>query len=179
MTAIHASLALLGALLTGTFVEYWGHRLMHSGRLLKKRHGGHHARGTGQGWLKEFRDYFLPTVLIIWVGFLVSPAAGWGFLVGTFAYAAGASFAHQLQHEHPELVFWMRPVHSVHHYNNEWHHNFGILVDWWDRVFGTYKESELPPAWQVRRFAPVAMLRIHLNSVSSPLPKRPRGQGSA
>lgn len=23
-----------------------------------------------------------------------------------------------------------------------WHHNFGLAVDWWDRVFGTYKSVE-------------------------------------
>jgi len=27
----------------------------------------------------------------------------------------------------------------VHHRDQMWHHNFGLAVDWWDRVFGTYR----------------------------------------
>ena len=59
--------------------------------------------------------------MLLWVGL------GIGFAVGAFAYAAFAAYAHQLQHEHPELVFWMaRPVHTVHHKHQQWRHNFGI-----------------------------------------------------
>lgn len=41
------------------------------------------------------------------------------------------------------------PVHYVHHKYNQWEYNFGLAVDWWDKVFGTYQavdwlgESEL------------------------------------
>jgi hypothetical protein len=30
---------------------------------------------------------------------------------------------------------------------HQWHHNFGVTVDWWDHVFGTYKEMpwDRPP----------------------------------
>jgi len=34
------------------------------------------------------------------------------------------------------------PVHYVHHKYGMWHHNFGLAVDWWDHVFGTYKPVE-------------------------------------
>jgi sterol desaturase/sphingolipid hydroxylase (fatty acid hydroxylase superfamily) len=34
------------------------------------------------------------------------------------------------------------PVHYVHHKYGQWHHNFGLAVDWWDRVFGTYKAMD-------------------------------------
>jgi sterol desaturase/sphingolipid hydroxylase (fatty acid hydroxylase superfamily) len=51
-----------------------------------------------------------------------------------------------VQHEKPELVFWLpRPVHHLHHSQKMWHHNFGILVDFWDRVFGTYKPVDPQP----------------------------------
>ncbi|MBX2801077.1 MAG: sterol desaturase family protein [Myxococcales bacterium] len=169
-----AAMAFGLALLVGTFVEYWGHRLMHVGRVLKKRHARHHQRGTGQGWLGEFRDYVLPTLLICWVGFLHSTEAGVGFLLGDLCYAALAAYAHQLQHERPKQVFWLsQPVHAVHHYHQEWHHNFGITVDVWDRVFGTFKAH--PP---ITAFDELdndkGRLDIHWASVAPPLPRRRR-----
>ena len=142
---VSAAVALVAAIVVGTLVEYVVHRLMHRGKMLGKKHAEHHQDGWGQGWLGEFRDYLLPSVVILWVGFLHSPAAGFGFMAGGVLYAALAAYAHQLQHERPELVFWMKcPVHHLHHHHKMWRHNFGILVDVWDRVFGTYR----PEPWQ-------------------------------
>ena len=98
--------AFLIAFLIGTLVEYLVHRLMHGRKLLAKKHAEHHRDGWGQGWLGEFVDYFLPTLLVIWVGFFYSVAAGVGWALGGFMYAALAAYAHQLQHEYPDLVFW-------------------------------------------------------------------------
>jgi sterol desaturase/sphingolipid hydroxylase (fatty acid hydroxylase superfamily) len=135
------------ALLVGTLVEYWAHRAMH-GWLLKKKHAEHHKEGTGQGWFWEFLDYFFPTLPILPVGFLYSLEAGIGFAAGGIFYAAFAAYSHQLQHEKPELCFWLiRPVHYLHHNNHMWKHNFGISIDLWDRVFGTYKKVD----WQRER----------------------------
>ena len=140
-----ALIAFCLAVFIGTFVEYWVHRLMHAGVVYGKNHAKHHQEGTGQGWFGEFRGYFLPALVIIWLGFVVSPAAGIGFALGGLAQAAWSAYAHQLQHERPELVFWMpRPVHHLHHKKKMWHHNFGISFDFWDRVFGTYK----PAGWE-------------------------------
>ena len=110
-------IAFLIALPVGTFVEYWAHRIMHAW-LLKKKHAEHHRDGWGQGWLGEFFDYAVGTLIIMPVGFLYSVEAGIGFVAGALAYAAFAAYAHQLQHEKPELCFWMvRPVHYLHHYS--------------------------------------------------------------
>lgn len=128
------------ALLLASFAEYAVHRMMHRVRWAGKQHVHHHKEGTGQGWLGEFREYVLPTFVITWTGFLYSPWVGLGLVLGGVFYAAASAYSHQLQHERPELVFWMkRPVHYLHHRDNMWRHNFGILVDWWDRIFGTYK----------------------------------------
>jgi sterol desaturase/sphingolipid hydroxylase (fatty acid hydroxylase superfamily) len=146
MGFIEGTLAFLFAFFIGTLIEYGVHRLMHAGKFLHKKHAKHHQAAQGQGWLGEFKDYFLPGVAIIWAGFLFSWAAGIGFAFGCFAYACLAAYAHQLQHENPDLVFWLpRPVHHLHHNNRMWHHNFGILVDFWDRVFGTYKKVDYEP----------------------------------
>ncbi len=142
---LHCLLGLFVAFFVGTLVEYIVHRLMHARVFLYKIHAQHHQLGQGQGWLLEFKDYFVPSLPVLIIGgllffWLVSPAAGISFAVGCFLYASAAAYAHQVQHENPDLCFWLpRPVHHLHHNGKMWHHNFGILVDIWDRVFGTYK----------------------------------------
>jgi sterol desaturase/sphingolipid hydroxylase (fatty acid hydroxylase superfamily) len=144
--------AFLVALFLGTLVEYSVHRLMHAGKILGKKHAEHHRDGWGQGWLGEFRDYSVGTAPLLLGGFLLAyfglgwTAAGVGWVAGGLVYAALAAYAHQVQHERPELVFWLkRPVHHLHHKHHMWKHNFGIMVDFWDRVFGTYKPMEWNP----------------------------------
>lgn len=143
--------ALLVALFVGTLVEYWGHRFMHRW-LLKQRHARHHRDGTGQGWLLEFKDYTLGTLVLLPLGFIHSLEAGLGFLAGGLLYAAFAAYSHQLQHERPEMCFWMvRPVHFLHHEHHMWKHNFGISLDIWDRVFGTYQIGDWNPSSRGQR----------------------------
>jgi sterol desaturase/sphingolipid hydroxylase (fatty acid hydroxylase superfamily) len=109
-------------------------------------HAKHHQTDQAQGWWLEFLDYFKPSIVILWAGFPFSIAAGCGFVTGGIIYAAMAAYAQQVQHENPELVFWLpRPVHHLHHKHHMWRHNFGILVDVWDRVFGTYRKAEWQP----------------------------------
>lgn len=163
--------ALLLGLFIGSLVEYWGHRLMH-GWLWRKLHAEHHRDGWGQGWFGEFRDYFVGSLPFMFLGFLygfVDPAAVWesglGFAAGGALYAAFSSYSHQLQHEKPELCFWMvRPVHFLHHREKMWHANFGIGLDVWDRVFGTYRKAEwtAPP-----RGSWLGLFRIHWFSPSA------------
>jgi sterol desaturase/sphingolipid hydroxylase (fatty acid hydroxylase superfamily) len=148
------ALAFVIAFLVGTLVEYVVHRLMHKGSFLGRVHAQHHKSGVAQGVVGEFKDYLVGTTPILAAGFLVSlfgidsVAAGVGFVAGGLVYAALAAYAHQVQHERPELVFWLsRPVHHLHHKHHMWRHNFGILVDFWDRVFGTYQLVE----WQPQR----------------------------
>jgi sterol desaturase/sphingolipid hydroxylase (fatty acid hydroxylase superfamily) len=148
------------AIVIGTFVEYWGHRFMHKW-LLRKRHARHHQSGVGQGWLGEFFDYSTGTLLLMWLGFLHSVEAGIGFAAGGVAYAAWAAYSHQLQHERPELCFWLRrPVHYLHHHHHMWHHNFGISVSLWDHVFRTYKKVDWQPPAADRKPALLSYLRI-------------------
>jgi len=130
------------AFVLASLVEYWVHRLMHSSPKLKisEKHRNHHRDGTGQGVLWEFLDYVKGTILVMFLMFLVSPVAGAGWLLGALVFAAFSSYAHQLQHDNPTKCFWMKmPVHYVHHKYGMWHHNFGLALDWWDHVFGTYK----------------------------------------
>jgi sterol desaturase/sphingolipid hydroxylase (fatty acid hydroxylase superfamily) len=130
----------VAAFIFASLVEYWLHRLMHASAKIGVRHRDHHRRNEGQGVVKEFRDYVVGSSLAMGVMFLVSVNAGAGWLLGSLAFAAFSAYAHQLQHENPTKCFWMKmPVHYVHHKYGMWHHNFGLAVDWWDHVFGTYK----------------------------------------
>lgn len=140
----------LAAFLAATLAEYVMHRAMHRGAALRVRHAEHHRDNVGQGVLGEFRDYLVGSLVVdVWLVAALAYLAPWcalGFSLGTLAHIALAAWAHQIQHERPELVFWMpRPVHHLHHAHKQWHHNFGISTDLWDRVFGTYDPKPWAP----------------------------------
>lgn len=137
----------VGGFVFASLMEYWGHRFMHVVTWGPgKTHREHHARGSAQGVLLEFWDYFKYGWLLMWPPFVfVSMAAGIGWVIGANLFILFSAFGHQLQHENPKKCFWMpMPVHYVHHAHHQWHHNFGMALDIWDRVFGTYKPLE----WQ-------------------------------
>jgi len=149
-SAIEFGAAAVASFVIGTFVEYFVHRSMHWGLLHPEGHRYHHESGDARTYLRDFLDYGTGAALLCWPGFLVSPTAGFGWMLGALVYTALASYSHQIQHANADLVFWMRrPVHRLHHDLDMRTHNFGILVDWWDRLFGTYQPIEyardLPP----------------------------------
>lgn len=133
-------LCFIAAFITGSFVEYWVHRLMHTSPLIGERHTDHHRRGEGQGVIPEFFDYIKGSFVAIALPFLISWQVGLAWACGAIVYAAFSAYAHQLQHENPAKCFWMKmPVHYAHHKYGMWFHNFGLAVDWWDHVFRTYR----------------------------------------
>ncbi len=137
---VAALISFIAAFVASSLVEYWLHRLMHVSERIGERHRDHHRRNEGQGVVWEFRDYIVGSSVAMLLPFFVSLVVGLGWLLGAVVYAAFSAYAHQLQHENPTKCFWMKmPVHYVHHKYGMWHHNFGLAVDWWDHVFGTYK----------------------------------------
>ncbi|MBO9997598.1 MAG: sterol desaturase family protein [Cyanobacteria bacterium SID2] len=131
------------AFLFSSFVEYWVHRFMHKWAKFGERHRDHHRRNEGQGVLREFFDYVKGAFIAMILPFLISVEVGTGWFVGALIYAAFSAYAHQLQHENARKCFWMSmPVHYAHHKHQMWDHNFGLGVDWWDYIFGTYKKVE-------------------------------------
>ncbi|BAU65310.1 Fatty acid hydroxylase superfamily protein [Stanieria sp. NIES-3757] len=129
-----------------SFLEYWLHRLMHIFPWFGKvtSHYTHHYNNRGAGVIWEFKNY-CTVVLILCLTFLISQSVGIRVVFSGIVYAAFSAYAHQLQHDNPTKCFWMKmPVHYIHHKHNQWHHNFGLGVDWWDVIFGTYKKVEWP-----------------------------------
>ncbi|MGJ3247538.1 MAG: sterol desaturase family protein [Elainellaceae cyanobacterium] len=140
---IVGAICFIGAFVFASLVEYWMHRLMHANARVGQRHRDHHKRNEGQGVIWEFFDYIKGGLVAMVIPFFISWEAGIGWFLGATAFAAFSAYAHQLQHENPTKCFWMKmPVHYVHHKYNMWYHNFGLAVDWWDHVFGTYKPVE-------------------------------------
>jgi sterol desaturase/sphingolipid hydroxylase (fatty acid hydroxylase superfamily) len=150
--------ALIAGFAIASLGEYWSHRLMHIFPKTCQFHVDHHTDGTGQGVVKELRDYVLGGLPILLLTILVLDLIGANlyiqiaWVIGCLSYAVFAAYAHQLQHDNPKLCFWLAmPVHHVHHEYQQWNHNFGIGVDWWDRIFGTYQlvnwqtENQLQP----------------------------------
>jgi sterol desaturase/sphingolipid hydroxylase (fatty acid hydroxylase superfamily) len=165
-TIVAIMVGLAAAMLVSSLAEYIVHRLMHARKFLYKIHARHHQEGTGQGWFWEFVGYFVPGLPISIIGgvllfWLYQPAAGIAFFAGTTLYASLVAYAHQVQHENPDLCFWLvRPVHHLHHHGKMWHHNFGIFTDVWDRVFGTYKPVEFQRTKRRRDYGLGDYLRI-------------------
>ena len=165
--AVVFSACFILAFVLASLVEYWVHRLMHGSPKLKisEKHRNHHRDGTVGCKSREVCQFTVAedtrlclvvrvagcshshllddvkgTILVMCLMFLVSPVAGAGWLLGALVFAAFSYYAHQLQHDNPTKCFWMKmPVHYVHHKYGMWHHNFGLALDWWDHVFGTYK----------------------------------------
>ena len=133
------------AFIFGSFLEYWVHRLMHIWPRFGNRitaHYGHHRSNTTKGFWGDFLDFSLVSLLVL-PTLLISISFGITIFLGVVAFAAFASYAHQIQHYSPDKCFWMEmPIHYVHHQHNQWDSNFGLAIDWWDRVFGTYKPVE-------------------------------------
>jgi sterol desaturase/sphingolipid hydroxylase (fatty acid hydroxylase superfamily) len=134
----------------GSFFEYWVHRLMHVSPKFGNGitgHYGHHRSNTTKGFWGDFQDFGLVALLSL-PAFLISLFIGITVFLGTVTFAIFASYAHQIQHHNPSKCFWMKmPIHYIHHRNNQWNSNFGLAVDWWDRLFGTYKPVVYPSLW--------------------------------
>jgi len=149
----------------GSLTEYLVHVCMHRKIAYGKVHVFHHKWANGQGVWGEFVDYILPTAPFLAALFafdyfvLGALWLGIGTIVGGFWFCAFSAYTHQLSHEWPELIFWLRfPVHHLHHYHNMWHHNFGVTTLLWDRLFGTFKDVEWKPT---RPFRFINFFRIH------------------
>lgn len=134
----------VAALATGTLVEYLLHRFFLHSRLrhwVIRRHKMHHKAYVRYSIASEFLGFFPAAVPFLWVGFVHSVAAGFAFAAGAVAYVLATAVAHKWSHEAPHRLFWMHPaVHAVHHTDSvRW--NFGVLTNFWDRVFGTYRAA--------------------------------------
>jgi sterol desaturase/sphingolipid hydroxylase (fatty acid hydroxylase superfamily) len=135
------------------FVNYWIHRAQHQFNWWWKLHALHHSQRQMTMWTDN-RNHLLDSIL---VDFLIVVAAQ---LIGVppsqfIAIVALTQLSESFQHANLKLWFgqigerlWISPrFHRLHHSIGIGHetagkntlggHNFGVLLPWWDMLFGT------------------------------------------
>jgi sterol desaturase/sphingolipid hydroxylase (fatty acid hydroxylase superfamily) len=134
------------------FVEYWIHRGQHHWNAWWALHAVHHSQRQMTQWT-DSRNHLLDDVLTSTILVVVSQT--FGIAPGQFvAVVALTQLSENLQHANVRLRFgrwgerlWVSPrFHRVHHAAGIGHespsrvlggHNFGVLLPWWDMLFGT------------------------------------------
>jgi sterol desaturase/sphingolipid hydroxylase (fatty acid hydroxylase superfamily) len=144
--------SLLIYLLVFDFAAYWLHRGQHRIGLWWRLHSLHHAQRQMTMW-SDNRNHFLDDVLVDVL--LVVLAQLIGMAPEQFiAIVALTQLSESLQHANVRLSFgrlgerlWVSPrFHRVHHsiYSSE--QNYGVLLPWWDQLFGTANfQAQLDP----------------------------------
>jgi sterol desaturase/sphingolipid hydroxylase (fatty acid hydroxylase superfamily) len=136
-------------------VAYWTHRGQHHIEWWWRLHSLHHAQRQMTMW-SDNRNHLLDDVLVDVVVVLVAQLIG--VAPGQFvAIVALTQLSESLQHANIRMWFgrigerlWVSPrFHRVHHSIGIGHeslkneqtvlggHNFGVLLPWWDMLFGT------------------------------------------
>jgi sterol desaturase/sphingolipid hydroxylase (fatty acid hydroxylase superfamily) len=135
--------SLLLYLLVFDCVAYWLHRGQHRIGLWWRLHSLHHAQRQMTMWSdnrNHLLDDLLVDVLLVIVAQLIGMAPG-----QFIAIVALTQLSESLQHANLRLSFgrigerlWVSPhFHRVHHSIHSSDHNFGVLLPWWDQLFGT------------------------------------------
>jgi sterol desaturase/sphingolipid hydroxylase (fatty acid hydroxylase superfamily) len=130
-------------LLVFDFAAYWLHRGQHRLNWWWQLHSLHHAQRQMTMW-SDNRNHFLDSLLVDVL--LVVLAQLIGVAPEQFiAIVALTQLSESLQHANVRLSFgglgerlWVSPLfHRVHHSVLQGNHNFGVLLPWWDQLFGT------------------------------------------
>jgi sterol desaturase/sphingolipid hydroxylase (fatty acid hydroxylase superfamily) len=144
--------SLLLYLLVFDCVAYWLHRGQHRIGLWWRLHSLHHAQRQMTMWSdnrNHLLDDLLVDVLLVVVAQLIGMAPG-----QFIAIVALTQLSESLQHANLRLSFgrigerlWVSPhFHRVHHSIHSSDHNFGVLLPWWDQLFGTANfQQQLDP----------------------------------
>jgi sterol desaturase/sphingolipid hydroxylase (fatty acid hydroxylase superfamily) len=137
------------------FVAYWTHRGQHQIEWWWRLHSLHHAQRQMTMW-SDNRNHLLDDILVDTIVVLVAQLIG--VPPGQFvAIVAFTQLSESFQHANVRLWFgrigerlWVSPrFHRLHHSIGIGHetvkaertvlggHNFGVLLPWWDVLFGT------------------------------------------
>jgi sterol desaturase/sphingolipid hydroxylase (fatty acid hydroxylase superfamily) len=144
--------SLLLYLLVFDFLDYWIHRGQHQFEWWWRLHSLHHAQRQMTMWSdnrNHLLDDVIRDVLVVVVAHLIGVAPG-----QFVAIVAFTQLSESFQHANVRLWFgrwgerlWISPrFHRLHHSVGIGHetpgkvlggHNFGVLLPWWDMLFGT------------------------------------------
>jgi sterol desaturase/sphingolipid hydroxylase (fatty acid hydroxylase superfamily) len=145
--------SLLLYLLVFDFVDYWIHRGQHQWRWWWRLHSLHHSQRQMTMW-SDNRNHLLDDFVRDAIIVIVAQAVGVG--PGQFiAIVAFTQLSESFQHANLKLWFgrvgerlWVSPrFHRMHHAIGIGHEksgrytlggcNYGVLLPWWDMLFGT------------------------------------------
>jgi sterol desaturase/sphingolipid hydroxylase (fatty acid hydroxylase superfamily) len=140
-------LSMLSCLLVIDFFHYWSHRASHASKFLWAFHAVHHSSrhfnltlGLRNSWIGGFLDwvFIAPAAIIgfhpLLIAAVIAVMSFWDFMAHT-PYVGRLPIIDQ---------FFNSPSnHRVHHSlaaENQ-HRNFGGMLFFWDRLFGTYQRE--------------------------------------
>ncbi|WP_230370591.1 sterol desaturase family protein [Paludibacterium denitrificans] len=130
----------------GTFVFYWWHRIRHANGFWVIFHQLHHSPSRIEvltSFYKhpiEIASDLIITSLLVYCIFGGTAEAG----ARTSLFSAAGEYFYHANIRTPMWLGWFiqRPEHhSIHHELDVHQYNFGDIT-WWDRLFGTFKDSE-------------------------------------
>jgi sterol desaturase/sphingolipid hydroxylase (fatty acid hydroxylase superfamily) len=138
-----ALVSLLIYLVVFDFFAYWLHRGQHGIGLWWRLHSLHHAQRQMSMWSdnrNHFLDDLLLDVLLVLLAQLIGVAPE-----QFIAIVALTQLSESLQHANVRLSFgrvgerlWVSPrFHRLHHSIHCSEQNYGVLLPWWDQIFGT------------------------------------------
>ncbi len=125
------------------FIAYWLHRGQHGLRWWWQLHALHHSQRQMTMW-SDNRNHFLDDILVDVLLVLAAQLIGVGPQQFMVLIALG-QLSESFQHANLRLSFgrwgerlWVSPrFHRSHHSVADGDHNFGVLLPWWDMLFGT------------------------------------------
>jgi sterol desaturase/sphingolipid hydroxylase (fatty acid hydroxylase superfamily) len=147
------------AIVVFDFVEYWFHRISHRSLFLWRFHQIHH--------LDEDFDFttgarFHPVQLVLQVASWVAVAAVLGiptiYLTIFLTMVSCLTILHHANIAIPWSVEkWLRmliitpALHVAHHHDQiqDTDSNYGVILPWWDHLFGTYNRRSRTAEWRI------------------------------
>ncbi len=130
----------------GTFVFYWWHRLRHKPIWWKIFHQIHHSPTRIETLTAFYKHPFEMVVNSILISFIIFVIFG-GSIQAAAWYNVFAVLGEFFYHMNVRTPHWFgyfiqRPEHhSIHHARGIHHYNFADIT-WWDRLFGTFRETD-------------------------------------
>jgi len=130
----------------GTFVFYWWHRIRHLDGFWQVLHQVHHSPSRIELITSFYKHPLEIAADSVLTGFLIYFVFGGTAEAGAWTSLFGA-VGEYLYHSNIRTPRWFgwfiqRPEHhSIHHQLDVHRYNFGDLT-WWDRLFGTFKDTD-------------------------------------
>ena len=131
----------------GTFIFYWWHRARHGSNFLWRAcHQVHHSPSRIEALTAFYKHPLEITADSMIVSAMMFSLLG-ASVAGAAWYNVFAVFGEYFYHSNLRTPHWMgyflqRPEHhSVHHQLDLHRFNYGDIT-WWDRLFGTFRETD-------------------------------------